>query len=158
MPGGYRGHWMLKNEANASFGVGEGGDQTIWVDILVSDSVAVITSPNAVGGDQISNVSLAVDAAVVKVDCSPDGYTFIFEALFTSHEESTLTYRMEITSGEAGIKIRQPPPETRNYIAGVHSKEFKLTFFESISGLVQFHIIEPEDILSNQVRFSLTCN
>lgn len=171
--GKYIGYWILRNANNQTFGVGPNGDQSFYVEINVvggaNTSTSTTTASTSTPGtatvtttagvtvtatpeDTITGASLSVDEADVTGACP---HTFNFTAQFTLSKAATVTYRLE---AETGFEITLPNPTTIDLQAGTHTASYTLQFTDSFSGgVARFHMTQPEEVLSNELNFSLTC-
>lgn len=173
--GKYIGYWILRNSNNQTFGVGPNGDQSFYVEINVvggaNTATPTSTAPTSTPGtttptitttpedsvtatpeDTVTSASLSVDEADVTGACP---HTFNFTAQFSLSKAATVTYRFE---AETGFDITLPNPTTIDLQAGTHTASYTLQFSDGFSGgVARFQITQPEDVLSNQVSFSLTC-
>lgn len=170
--GNYFGFWMLRNSNDQDFGVGPEADQPIYVEInvVVSDTPTVTSSPVLTGtvvsgtptvtltptttGNVVTDAAISVDNASVETACP---YTFNFIVQFTTNETADVTYSLEAEANEAGFEITLPDPTTATLDAGIHTQTYTLEFTTSLDGWAQLHVTEPDDVVSNQVSFSLTC-
>ncbi len=96
-------------------------------------------------------MTISVDEATVEDTCP---HTFTFTAHFKLSKASQVSYRLEALTG---FDITLPDPVTENYGAGTTDLVYNLDFSASVSGWAQLHITAPEDVVSNQANFSLTC-
>ena len=166
--GNYFGYWMLSNSNQQNFGVGPNADQPFYVEINVVGEAAtetpqVTTSPtetptgtievppSPTPGEAVTDASLSIDEADVVGPCP---HTFNFTAQFTLSRAATVTYQLE---AETGFPITLPDPTTVSLEAGTHTALYTLQFTDSFTGWAQFHVTAPNDVLSDQVNFSLTC-
>ena len=79
-----------------------------------------------------------------------------FTGYFTLAKPGTVTYSLE-AENDSGAEFNLPQPTTRNLEAGTHSIFFELVFAKSLKGWTRIKFIAPEEITSNQVNFTLTC-
>ena len=162
--GKYTGYWMLRNAAGSNFGMGPNSDGLFYVLINVAESAATVTAgtgtpaasgtPGATstsGADVVTDTSLDVDQATVEEVCP---YTFNFTASFTLSKAATVTYQLEV---ETGYPINLPGSTTANLNAGTSQITYTLEFTDSVSGTARLHITAPEDVLSDTISFTLTC-
>jgi hypothetical protein len=153
--GSYFSYWTLRNPSQNTFGVGPGSDQPFYVLINVQGGggggTPAPTSPTVPGGKMITNVGLAVDDASVEGGCP---HTFNFIAKFTLTRPATVSYRLE---AETGFPLTLPAPFNGALDAGTYTLNYALEFTNSVDGTAQFHVSAPENVLSNQVAFTLDC-
>lgn len=153
--GSYFSYWTLRNPSQNNFGVGPGSDQPFYVLINVQGGggggTPAPTSPTVPGGKMITNVGLAVDDASVEGGCP---HTFNFIAKFTLTRPATVSYRLE---AETGFPLTLPAPFNGALDAGTYTLNYALEFTNSVDGTAQFHVSAPENVLSNQVAFTLDC-
>jgi hypothetical protein len=153
-PGNYRGYWKLKNASGQIFGMGANANEAIWIDIVVQSALAGgATTPTAAAGTTIAGVLLSVDSPTASGPCP---YTFTFNAQFSLSKPATVTYSLEV-GDSSGSDIRLPLPTTRNLGTGIHAVVYELAFPQTMNGWARLHITEPDNALSNQVNFQLTC-
>lgn len=153
-PGSYRGYWKLRNANGQVFGFGAAGEEAIWVDIVVGEEQASLsTEASTQTAGEISAVVLKVDQAEVSGGCP---HTFIFTAQITLNESATVVYEIEAGS-LTGSEVRVPMPRTQNLTGGKHPVIYELSIPLDLEGWARLHITEPMDFYSNQVDFSLNC-
>lgn len=156
-PGTYTGYWNLVNAAGQTFGVGVEANEPFWVEIQVAGEGGGSGGnggDSGTSGDYFGRVSLSADQATVSGECP---HTFDFAAGFTLNRPARVTYQLEAGAADAGFEFDLPGPTTTNLDAGTYQFSYSLTFSASVSGWARLHITEPQDITSNQVNFSLTC-
>jgi hypothetical protein len=154
--GSYTGFWLLRNAAGTNFGLGPNADGAFYVQINVSATAATSTagpSPTAgsENGDTVTAATLSVDEADVEEACP---YTYTFTASFTLSKAATVTYQLEV---EAGIPLNLPGPTTASLNAGTSQVTYTLELTASVSGTAVLHITSPEDVTSDPLAFTLTC-
>jgi hypothetical protein len=177
--GNYIGYWILSNSNQQTFGVGPNGDQPFYVEINVvgeaNTATSTSTAPTSTPGTEtttpdvtsttvpdvtvtatpeeaVTSVLLSVDEADVVGTCP---HTFNFTGQFTLSKAETVTYQLE---AETGFEITLPDPTTISLEVGTHTALYTLIFTDSFSGgVAQFHVTQPDDVQSDQVNFSLTC-
>jgi hypothetical protein len=154
--GNYVGYWMLRNAAGTNFGLGPSANGAFYVQINVSTSAATSTTgpsptPGSEGDETVTSATLSVDEADVEAACP---YTYTFNAAFTLSRAATVTYQLEV---EAGIPLNLPGPTTASLNAGTSQVTYTLEFTDSVSGTAVLHISSPEDVRSDPLSFSLTC-
>jgi hypothetical protein len=156
--GSYQGYWKMKN------GSGQFFNDSVYVLITVGSGGATqpayTSTPGAtptstgVPSNPISNLSMSVDQDTYLGQCP---YTFTFAATFTLNQGATLTYGIEAGSDTPGFQFDLPGPQTSTFNSGSISLSFPLTFTDSGSGWVRFHVTSPVDVTSNKATFNLTC-
>lgn len=151
----YKGFWKLRNAKNEVFGVGPDALDAFWFIISVSQSAvpAATLTPTPQSGTILTSAILAVDNANFEGACP---HTFVFTGYFTLAKPGTVTYSLE-AENDSGAEFNLPQPTTRNLEAGTHSIFFELVFAKSLKGWTRIKFIAPEEITSNQVNFTLTC-
>jgi hypothetical protein len=152
--GVYRGIWKLQNADGAYFGVGEPGDEAIWVEIVVEGNLATDEgTPTQTANVSVASVTLEVDRDTYIGTCP---HTYVFTAQFVLNRSTTLSYNLE-GDNDAGMIFKLPPPVTRNLHAGTHTTRFDLTFSRSFRGWLRLHVTAPESVSTKRVNFELTC-
>ena len=172
--GEYIGYWMLQNAGGQFFGVGPEGKFALYVQINVvgtaptsttgataapTDATAAPTGTETAeatattqpSGDIVLDVSLEVDESDVTGACP---HTFNYAAQFTLSEDATVSYQLDAETGSA---ITLPDPTTISLSAGVHTVNYTLDFTDSVTGWARFLVTAPDEVESNLVNFSLTC-
>ena len=158
--GTYTGYWILRNTAGRNFGLGPNADGPFFLQINVSGTAGTSTpsgtgTPSASstqGGGAVSAVSLSVDTATVESACP---YTFAFTGRFTLNKAATVTYRLE---ADTSFPISLPGATTTSLNSGTHEITYTLEFSDSVTGAARLHLTAPQDVNSDSVNFSLTCN
>jgi len=147
--GNYLGYWKMRDPAGEFF------EYPVYVQIdVVGGSQAVVTSaPMPSGSGQVTKVSIQVDDAAPE-ECP---HTFTFTASFTLDEAATVSYRMEAGSDTPGFTFDLPGDFTGTFDAGSHAVTYYLQIQDSVNGWVQFHVVSPNDKISNPTSFSLSC-
>jgi len=147
--GNYLGYWKMRDPAGEFF------EYAVYVQIdVVGGSQAVVTSaPTPSGSGQVTKVSIQVDDAAPE-ECP---HTFTFTASFTLDEAATVSYRMEAGSDTPGFTFDLPGDFTGTFDAGSHAVTYYLQIQDSVNGWAQFHVVSPNDKISNPTSFSLSC-
>lgn len=165
-PGPYRSYWNLKTASGQIFGVGAAANEAIWVDIAVGGSGAANGTPAATSAAGTATTSASTDAVVTSASISVDNanisgpcsagepHTFRFSTQFTMSSPATVTYNLE---AQTGFELTLPGPATANLGAGTHTVVYTLDFSTPVNGWARLHITAPNDVVSNQAAFSLTC-
>ena len=146
--GTYTGFWKMQNAAGEFF------DYQVFVQIDVVGGQASGTAlPQPSGDGRVTAASIKVD------DSSPSDcpHTFIFTASFTLSEAAVVTYKMEAGSDTPGFTFNLPGEQTGSFDAGSHSVIYTLDIQDSVNGWAQFRITAPNNEVSNQANFSLSC-
>lgn len=157
--GTYTGFWMLRNAAGVAFGLSAEGNQPIYVQIDVVPAGAVGTAPPAgtAGALSVTAAELSVAQATITGTCPQ---TFEFSGSYTSQGAGTVTYRLEASADTPGFVFTLPGTNTATFTnAGPRTASvgYSLEFTGSVSGQVWLHILTPNELESNKVSFSLTC-
>lgn len=148
--GTYTGFWKMRNPAGEFF------EYAIFVQIDVvgnANAPAGTPLPTVSGSGQVTKATMQVDDASPS-DCP---HTFTFTASFTLSEPATVTYRMEAGSDTPGFTFDLPSEFTGTFDAGTHSVVYYLQLQDSVNGWAQFHILTPNEELSKQASFTLSC-
>lgn len=147
--GNFLGYWKMRDPAGGFF------EYPVYVQIdVVGGSQAVITAaPTISGSGQVSKVSIQVDNASPG-ECP---HTFTFTASFKLDEAATVSYRMEAGSDTPGFTFDLPGDFTGTFDAGTHSVTYYLQIQDSVNGWAQFHVLSPNDKISNPTSFVLSC-
>lgn len=148
VPGSFTGSWRLYNPfANRFFG----DSVYVLIDVVGSGGPPPITTVPPGSGATVTGASLAVDTAAYNGACP---HTFTFTPQFTLNAASTVYYRFEA----GGFTLTLPEAQSGEFAAGlVTLPPLQLEIGASGSGWVQLHITAPNDILSNQAVFTVTC-
>jgi hypothetical protein len=158
--GSYQGYWKMQNASGSSF------DDVVYVLITVgnagatpaptSETPGVTPNPTSTGapGNPISSLTMSVDQGSFEGSCP---HTFIFTAMLTLNQSTTLTYELEAESQTPGFVFDLPGTQTRDFDAGTYSIPSELTFTSSGTGTIWLHVSSPVDVSSNHEAFNLTC-
>lgn len=155
--GSYKGFWRMRNAAGQLFG------DAIYVDIRVGSGTANTPAPTAAGPTATSapsssvtasNLSVTVENPTTTAACP---YSYRVEANFNLSAPGAVTYKWEAGSDTPGFTFTLPDAQTTNFATGTQTLAFFLQLNNSGSGWVQLHITSPQDVVSNQATFSLTC-
>ena len=164
-PGKYTGYWKMMNASGTLF------DSLVYVEINVSDStttpgtgtptatstsgpsptVGASTPTSTQSANAVTGVSLAVDQADVSATCP---HTFLFTTQITLSQAANVTYQLE---AETGFDLTLPGPATTALNAGVNILSYQLDFTDNVSGWARVRVTSPNEVVSNQVNFTLTC-
>jgi len=147
--GNYLGYWKMRDPAGEFF------DYFVFVqiDVVGSSQAAVTSAPTPSGSGRITKVKIQVDEASPE-ECP---HTFTFTASFSLDEAATVTYRMEAGSDTPGFTYNLPGEITGTFEAGSHSVTYYLQIQDSVNGWAQFHVLSPNDMISNPTSFTLSC-
>ena len=155
--GSYRGFWRMRNAAGQLFG------DAIYVDIRVGSGTSNTPVPTAAGptatsapssSASVSNLNVTVENPTTTAACP---FSYRVEANFNLSAASDVTYRWEAGSDTPGFTFTLPGAQTTGFAAGTQTLAFFLELNNSGSGWIQLHITSPQDVVSNQATFSLTC-
>ncbi len=146
-----RGFWMLANAAGERFGIGPKFDEPFWVEIQVAGGAAAPTSPAA---GAVTGASLSVDPASFSGECPQ---TFIFSGEITLAQPARVTLQLEAGANQPGYEYNLPAAQTLDLAAGTAAVQYTLDLRDTVVGWARLHITAPDDVLSNQANFSLTC-
>lgn len=164
--GTYTANFLLANASGQRFGLDPSAGQPFYVVIVVSreggtpaasatavtPTVGPSTTPGT-GGAIVNWVFLSVDNA--SANTCP--HIFNFTGQVTLNNPTTLTYRLEFLSNNAGVPAPVFDPSTISLAAGQHIFNFPVSFTTSFNGVARLHITAPEDIYSNPVNIALAC-
>ena len=154
--GSYRGNWKLKNKNGELFGVSENGEQPFWVDIIVLETASSQPHQSGIpGSDLFTSLDFEVDEAVVENGDCP--HTFKFSADFELTDDVVLTYKLDAHTPEYLYEIKLPPPITKNLKSGPQRVVYELEIDNHIRGWARLVFLAPEELLSPEAHFSLTC-
>lgn len=161
--GSYRGFWEMRNADGELF------NEAVYVDILVAGGTpaapstsapgataaptATATNSSGGGAGDVTGASLNVDAA--SADTCPHTFTFTGQIILDG--AATVTYQLEAGSDTSGFTYDLPDPFTVAFDAGTHNVNYVLDISDSVEGWAQLHVTEPNDVISNQVTFTLDC-
>lgn len=160
--GKYTSYWLLRTANGLNFGLGGRADAPFYTVINVESAAATPGTPAPTGTENttptptqsssvVVSASLAVDDADVTAACP---HTFTFNAEFAINKAVKVTYQLE---AETGFTIDLPAPTTIDLGPGVHNVSYTLAFTDSVAGWARFHVTAPDDLRSQQINFSLTC-
>jgi hypothetical protein len=141
--GSYKGNWRLRNAAGQVFG------DIVFVQIDVVEGGGAASTQPAAG--KVKSVSLSVKKAAYTGNCP---HTFTFTADIDIRGEATVTFKLELGGG---ITTPATATETTTFSEGTVQLTFTPAFTASGSGWARLHITSPNDITSNTVEFTLTC-
>jgi hypothetical protein len=141
--GSYKGNWRLRNAAGQVFG------DIVYVQIDVVEGGGAASTQPATG--KVKSVSLSVKKDSYTGNCP---HTFTFIADITIIGEATVTFKLELGGG---ITTPATATETTTFSEGTVQLTFTPEFTASGSGWARLHITSPNDITSNTVEFTLTC-
>jgi len=159
--GKYTGYWKMMNASGALF------DSLVYVEINVSGATATAgtatAGPSPTAGasntptatQQSANVVTGAALGVDQADVSgPCPHTYLFTAQITLSQAANVTYRLE---AETGFDLTLPGPATTALNAGVNVLSYQLDFSDNVSGWARLRVTSPNEVVSNQVTFTLTC-
>jgi Ig-like domain from next to BRCA1 gene len=142
--GTYKGNWRLRNTAGQVFG------DIVYVQIDVVEGGGTSPTGTTTASGKVKSVTLTINKTSHTGKCP---YTFTFTAELTVKGETTATYKLEF----GGITAPPTSAETTTFSDGTIELTFSPSFTVSGSGWARLHVTAPNDISSNQVEFSLTC-
>ena len=147
--GVYRGFWEMRNPAGQLF------ETAVYVDIEVVGGAPAPagTAQPAAGSAQVTDLGLSVD------DSSPGEcpYTFTFTGRFELNAPATVRYRLEAGSDTSGFTFDLPGEQSASLSAGEHTVPYTLIISSTVDGWAEFHVLAPNEAVSSQAAFSLTC-
>ena len=159
--GKYTGYWKMMNASGALF------DSLVYVEINVSGATATAgtatAGPSPTAGasstptatQQTANVVTGAALGVDQADSTgPCPHTYLFTAQITLSQAANVTYRLE---AETGFDLTLPGPATTALNAGVNVLSYQLEFSDNVSGWARLRVTSPNEVVSNQVTFNLTC-
>jgi hypothetical protein len=156
--GDHIGFWLLRTAAGQLFGLGAEANQPVYVQIDVVAAPGATAPPAGTpGAVTVTAATLSVDQAAVTGTCPQ---TFEFTGSYTSQGAGTVTYRLEAAADTPGFVFDLPATSTAIFTdAGPRTVavSYSLEFTGSVGGQVWLHILTPNDLESNRVGFSLTC-
>jgi len=142
--GSYKGNWRLRNASGQSFG----DIVYVQIDVVEGGGVSPTTPPTT---GKVTDVTLSVADDSYTGSCP---HAFTFGAELTLNGEASVTFILEF-----GGSITAPATvsETTILSEGIVELTFSPEFTASGSGWARLHITAPNDITSNKVEFTLTC-
>ncbi|HUS17102.1 MAG TPA: NBR1-Ig-like domain-containing protein [Chloroflexia bacterium] len=155
--GTYTSCWMLRTPSGAPFGIGTQGNQPIYVEIVVGTASGTPQPTAPAGSINVTAAGLTVDTADFTGACP---HTFVFSASFTSEGAGDVTYQLEALANDPAFTFTMPAAIKSNFTtAGPRpfSVSYELQFTNSVSGQIWLHILTPNDLQSDKLSFSLTC-
>ena len=173
--GQYTGYWILRNPLGQNFGVGPTAAQSIYVIINVASSGTVmatttvtataatatvtptkgnqtptVTPTNSPPGSYINSLELGVRKASFSGACP---HIFILTTKIDMNIATSVTLVLEA----GGFDATLPAPVSQLLKVGTNNLHYELTVSKTVNGWVQIHVTSPEDLVSNKVDISLTC-
>jgi hypothetical protein len=145
--GKQRGYWKMRNASGQLFEI------AVWVEIDVKGETQATEPTGSRGGNTVTNVTLFVDQA----SASGCPHTFNFSAEFTLKKAATVIYRLEAEADATGFQFDLPAEQTADFGAGTYTVPYSLELKNATGAWVQFHVREPENVVSNQVTIELSC-
>jgi hypothetical protein len=142
--GEYQGFWMITDgsEEGTVFGVGADAQQALFVliEVLAHNST----------------VTLSVDQADVVSVCP---YTFTFTVDLSGDLATEIAWQFEATdtSDDSQLHFAGPFASTLAAANDIVSEIYSLTLDADASGSAVAEVIQPENVVSDPVAFSLTC-
>jgi hypothetical protein len=155
--GEYTSFWMLRTPNGTPFGIGPQGNQPIYVQIKVGTEGGTPQPTAPAGSINVTAASLTVDTPSFTGACP---HTFVFTASFTSEGAGDVTYKLEAESNQAGFVFTLPDPIKSTFTGAgprTFTASYQLQFTNSVGGQAWLHILSPNDLLSDKINFSLTC-
>ncbi len=160
--GRFQSNWLMRDPNGKLFGVDPEAKYPIYVDVVVSGGTAPGTpSPTAAvtgtvtnSAAQVSNVTLTVD----NPNATSCPHTFSFTAGFSLSQAALVSYQLEAGASDPNIPINLPAAVTKNLEAGTHAVVYTLDFTSAVDAWARFHVTAPQDVVSSQVSFKLTCS
>jgi hypothetical protein len=143
--GSYKGNWRMRNAAGQFFG------DIIYVQIDVSnESGSGDTTPVPANG-KVTSVTFSASETSFAGTCP---HTVNFTAEVKVNHDADVTFVLEFG---AGLSHAAASPETTSLSEGIVELTFSPEFSVSGDGWVRLHITSPNDIASNKVNVSITC-
>jgi hypothetical protein len=109
------------------------------------------------GAINVTAASLTVDAAEFTGACP---HTFIFTASFTSEGAGDVDYQLEAEANDPGFTFTLPDPIKSTFTGAgprTFTASYELQFTNTVGGQAWLHILSPNDLQSEKISFSLTC-
>jgi hypothetical protein len=165
-------YWMLKTPDGKTFGIAPSASGAFYVDINVGDASEntqteeTTTTPEATtvtnSGGIFSNVTISVDNDEYIGTCP---HAFKFTAQFTLSKKATVSYSFDGGTEQGYIKLSNQLPQPVSNVdlkPGTHTIGPFLIQYDDARKIgdqawIQLHIVEPEEVLSNQLYFILRC-
>jgi Ig-like domain from next to BRCA1 gene len=155
--GSYTGFWMLRAPDGSLFGIGPEANAPIYVQIQVAPAGSTPQPTAAAGPIKVTAAVMSLEEASFTGACP---HTFEFRGSFTSEGSGQVSYRLEAESDKEGFAFNLPDP-VNSIFANAGPRTFGVTydlqFTDSVSGRVWLHVLTPDDLESDKVDFSLTC-
>jgi hypothetical protein len=142
--GTYKGNWRMRNASGQVFG------DIVYVQIDVVEGGGVAPTAPTTGG-KVTGVTFSVGKESFTGSCP---HAFTFGAELTVHGEASVTFVLEFGGG---ITAPATAPETTIMSAGTVELTFSPEFTASGSGWARLRISAPNELVSNKVEFTLTC-
>jgi hypothetical protein len=176
--GSFTGFWQLRTDTGAPFGIGPEANEPVYVQINVAaagnatplatatgnaspaPTAAASASPGPTapsGSLQVTGATMSVDEATRTGACPQ---TFVFSAVLESQGAGTMSYRLEAASDTPGFDFTLPDPNQSMFTSAgprTFTASYTLEFSGSVSGQMWVHVLAPNELETNKVSFSLTC-
>jgi hypothetical protein len=151
--------WQLQNAQGVLFGGGAEANEPVYVqiDVVPAGSTPGAVSTGAPGSLSVTSTNISIDRASATGTCPQ---TFRITTSFTSQGAGTVTYRLEASSSTPGFTFNLPEAFDSPFNdAGprTFAVPYSLEFSNSVTGEAWLHITAPQEITSDRVSFSLTC-
>ena len=155
--GSYTSFWMLRTPAGAPFGIGQEGNQPFYVQINVGSEGGTPVATAPAGSITVTVASLTLDTPEFTGACP---HTFTFTASFTSEGAGDVNYKLEAEADDPAFTFTLPEAVKSTFTGAgprTFTASYQLQFTNSVGGQAWLHILTPNDLQSDKVRFSLTC-
>jgi hypothetical protein len=155
--GSFTGFWMLRNAGGTLFGLGADANQPVYLKISVGAAAGTPPPTTVPGGINVTAATLSVDQASFTGVCPR---TFTFTGSMTSSGAGNISYQIQASSDKPGFVFDLPAPVTATFTdAGprTFSVSYQLKFTGTVGGQAWLHVLAPNDLSSEKVNFSLTC-
>jgi hypothetical protein len=142
--GTYKGYWMLQNASSADFGIGDKGDKSFWVDIVVGVTETAFA---------VTSVDMSVSpASGYSGTCPP--LNLVFKAKIHASKAGTVTYYFQDNEGnkypENSLTFDEEGTKTV-------SNTLPITGVGDHSGYMKVYINKPNHQFFPKISYDVTC-
>lgn len=154
------GFWQLRSARGTLFGVGAGGNEALYLQVMIIPAGATAgprptTAPS--GPLRVTSATLRMEEANYAGPCP---HTLVFIGVLEVQGAGTVRYQLEATSQTPGFTFTLPDP-IEGAFPGPGPQTFGLSYSleirNSVAGSARLRVTAPNEIASEPVTFTLTC-